>query len=106
MSEESGSLSCPVCAGIVASYAPVSILEKYDVEYARCSRCGLFYLPQAFWLDEAYERAIYDGDVGLMRRCRVLAALTGVVDRTEGLRDGRFLDWAGGYGILTRMMRE
>lgn len=101
-----GCTSCPVCATDMSYFAPGRVLRKYDVTYLRCPGCGLITLPEPFWLDEAYEQAIADGDVGLLRRCRVLSSLTAAVIRAEGLRDGRFLDWAGGYGTLTRMMRD
>lgn len=101
-----GQASCPVCGGAMAWFASGRVLSKYDVDYHRCPDCGLITLPDPFWLDEAYQQAIYGGDVGLLRRCRILATLTAAVIRTEGLRGGRFLDWAGGYGTLTRMMRD
>jgi hypothetical protein len=101
-----GRFTCPVCDSIMSPFAPGRVLRKYDVTYVRCPRCALITLPEPFWLDEAYEKAIADGDVGLLRRCRVLSTLTAAVVRAEGLRDGVFLDWAGGYGTLTRMMRD
>lgn len=87
-------------------YARGRVLDKYDVDYQRCPRCGLIALPSPFWLDEAYQRAIYTGDTGLLRRCRILTTLTSAVIRGEGISQGTFLDWAGGYGTLTRMMRD
>ncbi|MFC7595444.1 class I SAM-dependent methyltransferase [Terrabacter sp. GCM10028922] len=58
------------------------------------------------WLDDAYGDAIGKLDVGLLDRCQTLASVTASVLRTERLRTGRFLDWAGGYGTLTRLMRD
>ena len=82
------------------------ILGKYEVDYHRCPACGLIALPDPTWLDEAYTSAIYSGDVGLLRRCRVLSTVTATLIRSEGLSRGTFLDWAGGFGTLTRMMRD
>lgn len=82
------------------------VMERYDADYYRCGKCGLVALPSPTWLDEAYASAISDHDTGLLRRCRLLSTATAAVIRTEGLRPGRFLDWAGGYGTLTRMMRD
>lgn len=58
------------------------------------------------WLEEAYTDAIAKLDVGLLDRCQILANITTLILRAERLRGGRFLDWAGGYGTLTRMMRD
>lgn len=83
-----------------------TILAKYEVDFYRCPGCGLIALPDPWWLDEAYESAIYAGDMGLLRRSRLLSRVTAAVIRAEGLSDGRFLDWGGGFGTLTRMMRD
>lgn len=82
------------------------VLNRYPVDYHRCAECGVVALPSPTWLPEAYASAISDADTGLLRRCRRLSFATGAVIRAEGLRGGRFLDWAGGYGTLTRMMRD
>lgn len=82
------------------------VLGKYEVDYYRCPACGLIALPDPTWLEEAYTSAIYSGDSGLLRRSRVLSTVTAALIRSEGLSRGTFLDWAGGYGTLTRMMRD
>jgi hypothetical protein len=63
-------------------------------------------LPSPHWLDEAYSSAISSLDVGLLERCVQLANVTTAIVAAERLRGGRFLDFAGGYGTLTRMMRD
>ncbi|HSN06978.1 MAG TPA: class I SAM-dependent methyltransferase, partial [Candidatus Angelobacter sp.] len=45
-------------------------------------------------------------DVGLLERCVQLANVTTALIGAERLRSGRFLDFAGGYGTLTRFMRD
>lgn len=82
------------------------VLGKYDAVYHRCGACGLVATRETPWLDEAYASAIHDADVGLLRRARRSSALTAAILGFEGLRGGRFLDWAGGYGIFTQSMRE
>lgn len=98
--------TCPVCDAAMAVFDHGVIMDRYPVDYHRCGDCGLVALPSPTWLDEAYASAISDHDTGLLRRCRLLSTATSAVIRTEGLRAGRFLDWAGGYGTLTRMMRD
>jgi hypothetical protein len=66
----------------------------------------MVFLPEPHWLDAAYTSAISHGDVGLLRRSRILSNLASAVIRSEGVGGGSFLDWAGGYGTLTRMMRD
>lgn len=97
---------CPVCCAATAVFDRGVVLERYTVEYHRCGGCGLVVLPSPDWLDEAYSSAISDHDTGLLRRSRILSRVTGAAIRAEGLRKGRFLDWAGGYGVLTQLMRD
>jgi hypothetical protein len=97
---------CAVCSSATEAFGTGVVLGKYDAEFRRCPSCGLIAAPDPTWLPEAYESAIYDGDSGLLRRCRRLSIVTAAVIRSEGLTSGRFLDWAGGYGTLTRMMRD
>lgn len=97
---------CTVCAATLEPFDTGVVLRKYEVEFHRCPACGLIAAPDPTWLEEAYSSAIYDGDTGLLRRSRVLSTVTAALIRSEGLSRGRFLDWAGGYGALARMMRD
>jgi len=98
--------ACAVCGTALEPFDRATILRRHVVDYFRCPACGLIALPDPWWLAEAYESAIYDGDQGLLRRSAVLSRVTGALIRAEGLSAGRFLDWGGGYGTLTRMMRD
>lgn len=82
------------------------VLGKYEIEFHRCTGCGLIAALDPSWLDEAYSSAIYDGDSGLLRRSRLLSTVTSALIRSERISGGTFLDWAGGYGALARMMRD
>jgi hypothetical protein len=82
------------------------VLGRYDATYHRCPSCGLVATRDTPWLEEAYTSAIHDADAGLLRRARRYQRLAASVIRFEGLRGGRFLDWAGGYGVFTQLMRE
>ncbi len=95
---------CAVCSGALGPFDTAVVLNKYTVDFHRCPDCGLICLPAPTWLDEAYSNTVYAGDTGLLRRSRVVSVVAAALIRSEGLRHGSFLDWAGGYGALTRMM--
>jgi hypothetical protein len=57
-------------------------------------------------MDQAYDSAIAGLDIGLLDRCLVLSNVTAAFLHAAKLREGPFLDWAGGYGALTRLMRD
>ena len=98
--------ACRACGSPTEPFAEAVVLGHVDVDYARCSHCGGVMAEDPTWLEEAYTHAIAKLDVGLLDRCQILGNITTLVLRAEGLRGGRFLDWAGGYGTLTRMMRD
>lgn len=99
-------MSCLVCTGELGAFASGQVLGDQQVTYVRCSRCGLITATDPNWLDRAYSSAIASLDVGLLSRCITLSHITAAVIRSERLHHGRFLDWAGGYGTLTRLMRD
>jgi hypothetical protein len=97
---------CPLCLGAVSWFADGTVLDHVPVRYLRCNDCGSVVLPNPTWLDEAYSHAISPLDVGLLERCVQMANVTTAVVLAQGLRKGKFLDFAGGYGTLTRLMRD
>ena len=71
-----------------------------------CRACGFLRARAPFWLEEAYSSAIATTDTGLLWRNlhigdRLRALLPVLFDA-----NGPFLDFAGGYGVLTRLMRD
>lgn len=100
------SQSCRVCEAPTEQFAKARVLGHVDVAYHRCAECGLLMAIDPSWLNEAYSDAIAKLDIGLLDRCQILSSITATVLRAQRLRGGRFLDWAGGYGTLTRMMRD
>lgn len=99
-------LNCPVCNGSRSVCFTAKVLEKYDVPYVYCESCGLLQATSPYWLEEAYQSAIANADTGLLDRnyrgVRRIAPLL----YSLGMQNGRFLDVAGGYGVLTRLMRD
>jgi len=73
-----------------------------------CETCGYLCAKKPYWLDEAYSRTIADADTGLVtRNISVALQIAAVLYWVMGERGaGRYLDTAGGYGLLTRLMRD
>ena len=82
-----------------------TVLTKYRIDYWRCSNCEFWATEDPYWLKEAYGSAISVLDTGILQRnfavADDLAALLPAVAPS-----GPYVDWAGGLGILTRMMRD
>lgn len=95
---------CPVCRQGVVPFGTGEVLGR-RIDYQRCPSCGLVRTEEPEWLAEAYSNPIAALDVGLVQRCGELANWTEAIVRAHRPR-GRFLDWAGGYGLLTRTLRD
>ena len=97
---------CTVCGVSMTSAFNAKVLDKYDVHYQQCSGCGLLQTEEPYWLDEAYSNAIAVADTGLVMRNFSIASKLVVLLYLAFEKRGAYLDIAGGYGMLTRLMRD
>lgn len=99
-------IKCAVCGASMSAVFQAKLLDKYDVQYHQCSGCGLLQTEEPYWLDEAYTDAIAVADTGLVMRNFSIASKLVVLLYLGFEKRGAFLDIAGGYGMLTRLMRD
>ena len=99
-------LPCPICQTLPAPAFRARLLNRHDVQFHHCPDCGYLYSDTPYWLDEAYASAIASADTGLVLRNQHLAGKLGVLLFHLFGADGRFLDTAGGTGLLVRLMRD
>ena len=97
---------CPICDMEMRAAFSSQILRKYEVAYHRCDQCGFLRTEEPYWLNEAYSDAIVVEDTGLMQRNIIMAARLASVLYFMLEGRGRYLDIAGGYGVLVRLMRD
>lgn len=85
-----------------------TILNKYSCEYHRCPQCDFLFIPDPSWLKEAYSAAIAATDVGLLSRIQLYFPIIKnfIEENKLFCESSAFLDYGGGYGILTRIMRD
>jgi hypothetical protein len=97
--------TCRACAG-EAQYLWHGKLLDLTVRYFECKVCGYVQTECPYWLDRAYASTINDSDTGIMARNLDNARI--VLATLLNLRrlDGRVVDYAGGYGILVRLLRD
>jgi len=84
------------------------VLSKYMAHYEVCDACGFLRAHDPHWLDEAYSSAIATADTGLvMRNISISGKLSAILYWCLKERgNGTYMDAAGGYGMLTRLMRD
>ena len=99
-------LNCPICNSTKSYAFSATLLKKYEVSYYQCKQCGLLQTEYPYWLNEAYSDAIATADTGLVQRNISIAAKLASLLYFEFDVKASYLDVAGGYGMLTRLMRD
>lgn len=99
-------MKCLICTSVMEERFVATIMDRYPVAYFHCAACGYLSTESPFWLGEAYRHPINRSDTGILRRNIELSKITAVVLFSLHGRNGKFVDYAGGYGILTRLMRD
>ena len=84
----------------------VKVLNKYDVKYYQCKDTGFIQTEEPYWLEEAYSAAITKLDIGLVQRNEGLREVVIPILNQYFNPNAKFLDYAGGYGLFTRQMRD
>lgn len=98
---------CPICANSVTREMFEAVVRhKYQARYRFCEQCRFLFIESPQWLAEAYKEPINVSDTGILIRNLSLSRITSVILYSFFDREGRFLDYAGGYGIFTRLMRD
>lgn len=98
--------NCKICNNTVSTLFTQKVLNKYDVQYVQCTSCHFIQTENPYWLNEAYQSAINNNDTGIIARNeRFRKIVTVLISFILGKED-KYLDYAGGYGIFTRMMRD
>ncbi len=97
---------CSICDATMSPLFTLQILGKYDVAYFYCRDCGFTRTEEPYWLEEAYSDAISVTDTGILKRNWALSAKLACILFFCMRSNGTYVDVAGGYGILTRLMRD
>lgn len=97
---------CKICNSKTQPAFTYKILNKYDVKYFKCDICEYLFTEEPFWLEEAYSRSINLSDTGLLDRNIYFSKVLSVLIYFCFNKNGSFLDYAGGYGVFTRLMRD
>jgi hypothetical protein len=99
-------MDCKICSGKTVKLFTKTILTKYNIDYFQCQSCDFIQTEKPYWLDEAYQNAITDLDIGLINRNLILVEDTERIINACFPESKIYLDYAGGYGMYVRMMRD
>ncbi|MCB0742846.1 MAG: methyltransferase domain-containing protein [Ignavibacteriae bacterium] len=99
-------MKCRLCNSNCTQLFTAKVLSKYDVKYFSCPNCFLVQTEDPYWLEEAYANPINSTDIGLLNRNIEFAEKAKILIYFFFNKEGKFLDYAGGYGVFTRLMRD
>ena len=100
-------MNCKICRAKSVFLFNATILNRYTIKYFSCVSCKFTYTEEPYWLNEAYSSVINSSDTGIMHRNLLFADTASIIFRLLKLNCNRpFLDFGGGYGIFTRLMRD
>lgn len=97
---------CKICGSQSKFLFQEKILNKYDVDYYKCTECGFVQTEEPYWLNEAYSNAITSLDIGLLGRNIYYLPIVSSIIKSFFKKEASFLDYGGGYGIFVRLMRD
>ena len=98
--------SCKICEHPVTLHGRATVRSKYDANFLRCTHCGFISVENPFWLPEAYAAPINASDTGYVSRNLWCHERVRMVIELCLSPTGRYLDYAAGYGLLVRLMRD
>lgn len=99
-------MTCKICKSVVNPIHRGKILNKYYIQYFQCPSCKFIQTEEPYWLNEAYSEAISVSDTGIIARNTNLSETSSIILSMLCHKDDKFLDYGGGYGIFTRIMRD
>jgi hypothetical protein len=97
---------CNVCRQNIHEFQNAIILHKYNIVYYKCEQCGFIQTESPYWLQESYTQAIASLDIGLVSRNLYLLPIIEKILVENFDYTKKFLDFAGGYGLFVRLMRD
>ena len=97
---------CKICNAETEKVFNAKILFKYDVDYFQCCNCNFVQTEKEYWLEEAYQNSMNLTDTGIMHRNMRFSKIVSSLLFLFFDRRSNFLDYAGGYGVFTRIMRD
>lgn len=99
-------MKCKICGAESKLALSHKVRNAYEAHYRLCPDCDFMFVANPTWLDEAYSKPINTTDVGYVMRNIYLSKKTLVLFMLIFKKTDTFLDYASGYGILPRIMRD
>lgn len=99
-------MNCKICNHESYKIFSSKILNRWKIDYFHCEHCGFLRTEDPYWLDEAYSESINVSDTGYMQRNLMFSEKLTILLVLFFDKNGKYLDYAGGYGVFVRLMRD
>lgn len=99
-------VQCRICSSPINHICMTATIWGKERNYYHCPVCEYLQTEEPDWLDKAYETPINNSDTGILQRNIHNAKITSILLYGLGKQEEVFLDYAGGYGLFTRLMRD
>lgn len=99
-------MKCKVCGGAAGQLFSKKIRTKHTGIYYKCQVCEFLFVGNVSWIEEAYATSINDVDTGYVQRNLIIARFLNIYLPNSFKLKNTCLDFAGGYGLLVRLMRD
>jgi len=100
-------IKCRLCDNATDFAFEKTVLAVFRVKYYRCRNCEGLQTEQPWWLPLAYENEAEKFDTGKASRClRNSYLLSGLFEAIRIESTDVIVDWGGGGGLLSRLMRD
>ena len=97
---------CPICNSSANMLFSVMVQGENRSELNSCSNCEFAFYPDQNWISKSFSDELNSLDVGAADRTVISADYLSVMLKSQKLSHGKFLDYGGGYGLLSRIMRD
>lgn len=99
-------MQCKICEQQSNPLFKAKVMGKYEVQYYQCGNCQFVQTEDPYWLEEAYNSPINHSDTGIVLRNSRLSRIVGAIIICFFDKNKEAVDYAGGFGMFTRMMRD
>jgi hypothetical protein len=99
------SVKCSICEGTAEIKLHVDIHNRQKQPLFQCLSCSFRFFHKPDWLPHSFSSELNQLDLGSVSRCLFVADFVTAVFSSD-CETTRVLDWGGGDGLLTRLLRE
>jgi len=99
-------IACLICQGECETNFKVQIQNRHHSDLFSCTKCGFSFYPNQDWIKGSFSDELNSLDVGSVGRVMLACDFVSEFINSEKLNDAYFLDYGGGYGLQTRIMRD